>query len=75
MVLPPEVTMAQLLSGQSQTCNPAVTQSPEERRHIVEEILQTGLDFVNKRLLFVLDAYCHGSSEELIVNRAYVVDR
>lgn len=43
------------------------------RERIIQQVLNSSRDLNEKRMLFVLDAYSHGDSVELVVNRGFVI--
>ena len=45
-----------------------------DRHQLVNQMLSTCENLLDKRMLFVLDAYCHDSCKELIVKKAFVIE-
>ena len=72
--LPSDVTLMQLLNGQSDGSSPD-GRSGEDRINIIDHLVSASKSLLEKRMLFTMDVYCHSGCEEIMINRAYLIDR
>ena len=72
--LPPDVSPTQLFSGQSGSLSSQKTGS-KERCRVIDQLVTDSRSLIDKRMLFILDVYGHNGCEEMIINKAYLIDQ
>ena len=72
--LPQDVHLEEVLSGKAESYTSCGV-AREERTQTINRIVLDSSALIDKRMMFVLDAYQHLGCEELIIKRAYLIDK